>query len=395
MATNGERQMGVYLHFPWCLSKCPYCDFVSFAREPGEIDHAGYAELVLRELELRAEAFSGRRLASVFVGGGTPSLWQPAQLGRVLRRVAELATPVAEGVETTVECNPSSLDEAHARALVDQGVERLSIGVQGFDAERLAFLGRWHTPSEGSAAVRAALRAGVPRVSADLIYGVAGGRRETAAEAANEAGQVADLGVGHVSAYALTIESNTGFGARAREGALPIARDATLAESFEAVGEALAARGFERYEVSNYARGAGERSRHNLGYWRGDDYLGLGCAAYGTLSSADGDAQRYRNPPTFERYRMMVEAGELRPHEQETLDGETLLRERIMLGLRLREGVDIEAAAAELGVPAWPARRRRALEEMVANGKVQRDGGRVWLRGAGWLFADGLAAELF
>ncbi len=342
--------LGVYVHFPWCLRKCPYCDFASFETEA--IDHAGYAGAVIAELEARADAFAGRRLDSIFIGGGTPSLWAPRELGRVVQRVLSLACDTAAEVEITAECNPSSLDEDRARALRDQGVNRLSIGVQSLDAERLAFLGRLHDARGALEAVSAALAAGVPRVSADLIYGVASDARrmQRPDEAAAEARRVAELGIGHISAYALTIEPNTRFGERARRGSLPQVSDAIMAETFVAVGEALSALGLERYEVSNFAR-PGEASRHNLGYWRGHDYLGLGASAFGALSRPDNSALRYRNPPNPERYLARIAAGDLAPHESEALDPETRLRERIMLGLRLAEGLDLEAAAAALGVP--------------------------------------------
>ena len=181
--------IGVYVHFPFCLKKCPYCDFVSYARDRAAIDHEGYADAVLAELDRRAEVLRDRELVTVFFGGGTPSLWEPRALGRVLAGVRRAASRQADEVEVTVECNPSSLDEARARALIDVGVDRLSIGVQGLDAGRLAFLGRLHDPEGGLAAVEAAIRAGVPRVSADLIYGVAGGApaEQTARESADEA----------------------------------------------------------------------------------------------------------------------------------------------------------------------------------------------------------------
>src|SRR5262249_14881058 len=160
---------------PWCLAKCPYCDFVSYATERDDIDHAGYADAVVREAEARARAPFVRdlRISSIFFGGGTPSLWDPAELGRVLARLRALF-PIAEPVEITVECNPTSLDEDRARRLVDAGVNRLSIGTQSLRAEQLRFLGRLHDPAGARDAVRAAAVAGVPRISTDLIFGLPG-----------------------------------------------------------------------------------------------------------------------------------------------------------------------------------------------------------------------------
>src|SRR4051812_9571580 len=277
--------LGIYIHFPWCLAKCPYCDFVAYALAPQSIDHAGYADAVLAELGARLASVNppSRELGSVFFGGGTPSLWSPAELGRVLSGVLASFQASSE-VEVSVECDPSSLDEERARALIDVGVNRFSIGVQALEDERLRFLGRTHTAEQARASIRAVVRAGAPRISADLIYGVAGEPPEKARE---EALEVAGLGVGHVSAYSLTIEAGTQFGRLARRGRLPLAEEGMVADSFFAVDEGLSEAGFEHYEISNYAA-PHERSRHNLGYWQGHDYLGLGCGAFGALGTTDG-----------------------------------------------------------------------------------------------------------
>jgi oxygen-independent coproporphyrinogen-3 oxidase len=387
--------VGVYVHFPFCLKKCPYCDFVSFARARDEIDHRGYADAVIAELGRRRGALAGKRLATVFFGGGTPSLWEPAELGRVLRAVLAAADAKADEVEVTAECNPTSLDEDRARALVAEGVGRLSVGVQGLDATRLAFLGRLHDPEGGLAAVRAALRAGVPRVSADLIYGVATGpEAPSPADAAAEVRTVAATGVTHLSAYSLTIEPGTQFGELARRGRLPVAPDDAVADAFFAVEEALTALGFVHYEISNYAR-PGQEARHNLGYWRGADYLGLGCAAFGTLSTGAGAAVRYRNQIDPARYAAAARSGAEVEAEREALDPETRLRERLMLGLRLLEGVDLAQAEADLGVPFWTPARRRAADKLAARGRLAIEESRLRVPAAARVWTDGVAAELF
>jgi putative oxygen-independent coproporphyrinogen III oxidase len=392
------QSIGVYVHFPFCLKKCPYCDFVSFARAREQIDHRGYADAVLAELGRQRHVLEGRRLTTIFFGGGTPSLWDPEELGRVLHGILAAAGERADDVEVTAECNPTSLDEDRARAFKDQGVGRLSVGVQGLDAERLAFLGRLHDPDGGLAAVRAAIRAGVPRVSADLIYGVATGPEPRGTmspeDSAAEVRRVAETGVTHLSAYSLTIEPGTQFGELARRGRLPIAPDDAVADAFFAVEEALEALGFVHYEISNYAR-PGAEARHNLGYWRGVDYLGLGCAAFGTLSAAGGAAIRYRNMIDPARYVAAALAGVPVEAEREELDPETRLRERIMLGLRLLEGVDLDAAEAELGVSPWTPARRRAADRLVAKGRLEIEGSRLRVPRAARVWTDGVAVELF
>jgi oxygen-independent coproporphyrinogen-3 oxidase len=403
--------IGVYVHFPWCLKKCPYCDFVSFAADRDVLPHDRYADAVIAELERRAPALAGRSLETVFFGGGTPSLWSPQALGRVLTAILGAAESKATNVEVTVECNPTSLDEDKARALIDVGVNRVSIGVQGLDQERLRFLGRLHDAPGGLTAVRAALRAGVPRVSADIIYGVAtpapeagarflaGGptRQQSPEEAAAEARRVAETGVTHVSAYSLTIEPGTQFGELSRRNRLPLAEEDVVAEAFFAIEEALATAGLSHYEISNYAR-PGDEARHNLGYWRGHDYLGLGCAAFGTLSGAGqppGFALRYRNHIDPARYMRAALEGEPLTESEEALEPETRLRERIMLGLRLRDGFSMADAARTLGIDPLTPARRRAIDDLVQRGRLAIEGDRLVVPRRAWVLADGVAADLF
>lgn len=382
----------VYVHFPWCLEKCPYCDFVSYAKPREEIDHEGYADAVIAELAARAPRLAGElELASVFFGGGTPSLWEPRAVGRVL---AALRSTLGGGadLEVTAECNPSSLDEARARGLLDAGVTRLSIGVQSLDDRRLGFLGRLHDAAGARRALDGARAAGAARVSCDLIFGV---HDQSPDDARREAAALADTGLSHLSAYALTIEAGTRFGELARRGRLPLADDGRVMEAFVAIDEELGARGLAHYEISNYAR-PGEESRHNLGYWRGHAYLGLGCAAVGAAPYAEGWV-RTRNPLVPARYVAFATDGapDERLESRESLDAETRLRERIMLGLRLAEGLDLGRAAADVGAPAWPVARRRAAEKLARRGRLVVDGDHLSIPRAAWPFADGVAAELF
>ena len=389
--------LGVYVHFPWCLKKCPYCDFLSVAAERATLPHAAYADSVIAELERRVVTLGEVRLVSVFFGGGTPSLWEPAELGRVLARIRELLPNTADDLEITVECNPTSFDVERGRALQRVGVNRVSIGVQGLNAERLQFLGRLHDVESGLAAVRDALESGMPRVSADFIFGVSG---QTADAAAREAQIMSELGTTHLSAYALTIEPGTQFGALARKGKLPLLDESAVADSFQAVEQTLEGAGFEHYEVSNYAK-PGAHSRHNVGYWVGRSYLGLGCGAWGTL--LEGERRyRYRNTPAPERYlaaaSLFAEADLSRVSpliaNHEIISPETALSERIMLGLRLAAGLDLEQSAAELGTELWTPERARARDRLLAQGKLKLDGSRVSIPKSHWLLADGIIASL-
>lgn len=371
----------IYVHFPWCLAKCPYCDFVSYATDRSTIDHRGYADAVIREATLRAEP--GLRIDSIFFGGGTPSLWEPTELGRVLRRFFELFETGSD-VEVTVECNPTSLDRDRARALLDAGVNRLSIGTQSLRADQLKFLGRLHDAPGARNAVADALAAGAPRVSTDLIFGLPG---QTPEDAREQALALADSGISHLSCYQLTIEPGTQFGERKKRGLLPLAEDAAVADAFLAIDEALEARGFAHYEISNYAR-PGQEARHNVAYWRGDAYVGLGCGAYGFLRRGAGGV-RYRNPVLPDAY-VRGDAS-----SEEPLDAEALLRERIMLGLRMAAGLDLTAAGKDLGADPWTRERLRAVEKLVAKERLVREGDVLRIPRAAWLFTDDTAARLF
>ncbi len=376
----------IYLHFPYCLEKCPYCDFVSYKIERERIDHAAYADAILREADARAASMRGRVVASVFVGGGTPSLWEPRELGRVVGGLRE-RFDMTDDVEITVECNPTSLDGERARALADAGVNRLSIGVQSLRDDELKFLGRLHDAAGALAAVRAALASPIARVSADLIFGLAGQSPE---EATRQANALADLGLAHLSCYQLTIEPKTRFGELAKRGRLPLAEDGAVADSFLAIDEALSLRGFRHYEISNYAK-PGQEARHNLGYWRGEEYLGLGCGAFGFTRARDAGL-RWRNELLPDKY---VERAHDPTFEREELDAEAMLRERIMLGLRVEEGFDLGEAGDDLGVDAFTLERRRAIDALVARERLVATRTHLRIPRSAWLFADDTAARLF
>lgn len=374
------------MHFPWCLAKCPYCDFVSYAIDRPSVPHAAYASAVVRDLEARARELSGRTIGSVFFGGGTPSLWEPRELGRVLASITG-ALSCARDLEVTVECNPTSLDLARANALADVGVNRLSVGTQSLRPAALQYLGRLHDPQGALSALSDALASRVARVSTDLIFGLP---EQTPEDARDQALALADQGLSHLSCYQLTIEPGTRFGELAKRGRLPLADDGMVAEGFLAIDEALTARGFLHYEISNYAK-PGQEARHNLGYWRGEEYLGLGCAAYGFVRNERGGV-RYRNETAPDAY--LAHAGDPTVSREE-LDGAALLRERIMLGLRLAGGLDLADAGRDLGVDPLTRERQGEIERLVSRGRLAREGDVVSIPKRAWLFADDTAARLF
>ncbi len=377
-----------YIHFPWCAKKCPYCDFATRGVDPSAVPHEAYADALVREVEARAPELDGRRLVSVFFGGGTPSLFDPKALGRVLAAIRAAFASEAEDLEVTVECNPSSFDRAKAAALREVGVGRVSLGLQSLDDAQLRFLGRLHDARGALRALEDAV-AEMPRVSGDLMFGMP---EQTPEQLAESIERIVATGARHVSAYALTIEPGTRFGELHRRKLLPLATEDAYASMFEVAEATFEALGFEHYEVSNYAV-PGEESRHNAHYWRGGDYLGLGAAAVGCLASGPGGARRYRNHPDPARYMADPVPGACEESE-ERLGPEELLRESLMLGLRTREGIDLRHAEARAGRPLRVS-RERALDRRLATGDVAEEGTFLRVPKARWLQLDSIVTDLF
>ena len=263
--------MGLYVHWPYCARICPYCDF-NVVRDRGRADEAGrLLRAILADLEAQAALLGERRLVSIFFGGGTPSLMRPADVARVIAAARRL-WPGADDLEITLEANPTDAEAERFAGLAEAGVGRLSLGVQSLNDAELAFLGRNHDAAAARRAVRQAM-AHFPRVSVDLIYALP---NQTPSAWAAALAEVADFGVEHISPYQLTIEAGTAFDRAVRRGLFAPPTDDLAAELYETTQSALTAAGFEAYEVSNHARGLAARARHNLVYWRGEDYAGVG-----------------------------------------------------------------------------------------------------------------------
>ncbi len=372
---------GVYIHFPWCAVHCPYCDFAVSTERP--IPQARYAEAVLSELALRSPAFEGRALASIYLGGGTPSLWDPDQVGRVVTAVT--ARFRARPREVTLEANPeSATDPGRLRGYRDAGVNRLSVGVQSFDAGVLQKLGRRHGPEQAERALRAAGEV-FEDVAADLIYGA---RRSTAASAAADAARLAALPVTHVSAYALTLDpeimaEEVPFARMRRQGRLPLPEEEEVLSQARVIRAGLRRGGLRRYEISNFAK-PGREAVHNRLYWEGESYLGLGAGAVGALLGSGGGL-RWSNHRAPSAYLAAVEAGRAPSAEDEPLDAAALGRERLMLGLRLREGVALALV---------PEERRSELAALCARRLAVVGGGRLRLTSRGLDLHSAVAERL-
>lgn len=339
-------QFGVYIHFPYCLSKCPYCDFASRA-EPS-IPQERYTDAVLRELRSRAAQFEGREAASIYFGGGTPSLWDPPQVGRVLQAIRSLWT-VRPDAEVTLEANPGTTDEERFAAFRQRGVNRLSIGVQSFDAAQLVSLGRKHSGPDAVRAFRTARAAGFGNVSLDLIHG---GEGQTPQLAARDAAGAVALGPEHISCYALTLTGlaeEVPMAKAVRRGELTLPDEEEVCDMGDAVRAELAKGGYVRYEISNYAR-PGRESVHNTLYWQGGEYAAAGCGACG-FARQGGGALRYANDRSPERYMERVERTGTGEASVERVSPADHLRERLFTGLRLAAGIDLAALERDLDLP--------------------------------------------
>jgi oxygen-independent coproporphyrinogen-3 oxidase len=371
----------LYIHWPFCLAKCPYCDFNSHVRD--RVDHALWERALLADMAHEAEQAGGEMLTSIFFGGGTPSLMPPALVERLLVEAQRL-WGFAEGIEITLEGNPSSVEAANYAALASAGINRASLGLQALDDATLRFLGRLHDASEGIAALDVAQRH-FGRVSFDLIYARPG---HTPEQWEKELARALAFGTGHLSLYQLTIEPGTRFATLVRDKALTPLDDDAAADLFEVTRTMTSAAGLPAYEVSNHAR-PGEESRHNLVYWRYQDYCGIGPGAHGRRGGLA--TVRHRKPENWlaaiqRRGDGLAETRSLGIREQAS--------EAMLMGLRLAEGVDLAAKAARFGLREDELCDPAKLAFYAAQGLAWRHGARVGVTPQGMPLLDGLLGEL-
>lgn len=371
----------LYIHWPFCLAKCPYCDFNSHVRSG--IDHLLWERSLLADMRREAELTSDEALTSIFFGGGTPSLIPPALVARLLTE-AERLWGFAPGIEITLEANPSSVESANFAALASSGINRVSLGLQALDDAALRFLGRLHDADEGLTALDVAQRH-FERVTFDLIYARPG---HTAQAWEAELARALSFGTGHLSLYQLTIEPGTRFATLVREGKFIPLDDDAAGDLFTLTREMTASAGLPAYEISNHAR-PGEESRHNLTYWRYQDYCGIGPGAHGRRGGLA--TVRHRKP---ENWLAAVAAqgdgiSEARPlgrHEQAA--------EAMLMGLRLREGIDLAALAVRFGTGSEDLCDPIKAAFYAEQGLLRREGSRLIVTDAGMPLLDGLLGEL-
>ena len=371
----------IYVHWPFCLSKCPYCDFNSHVA--GKVEHAHWRQALLAELDHFRALAPARTVTSVFFGGGTPSLMEPGTAAAVIDAVRQ-GWPVASDLEITLEANPSSVEAGRFRALGEAGVNRLSLGVQSFDDASLEFLGRGHSAAEAKKAIATAADI-FPRFSFDLIYGLPG---QTAAGWRRQLAEALALAGSHLSCYQLAIEPGTPF----HRDKVPAADGDLGAELYDITQETLAAARLPAYEISNHAH-AGQECRHNLMIWRGADYLGIGPGAHGRLTRA-GEAQARYQVHAPERWLAAVEKAGHATAKTTRLSPQARAEELVMTGLRLSEGISRGRFLALTGQALESALDPAGFRRMTEGGFVEGDDDSIRATATGRLMLNEVLRQL-
>ena len=371
--------LALYVHWPFCVSKCPYCDFNSHVR--ASIDQDVWREALLTDLAHEAQLLPGRRLTSIFFGGGTPSLMEPSTVEAVIA-AARGHWRAADDIEVTLEANPNSVEAARFADLAAAGVNRLSLGLQSFDDDRLAFLGRAHSASEGLEALDIAQKH-FGRVSFDLIYALPGDDEQSWSRTLDRA---IGLGTSHLSLYQLTIEPGTRFAALHASGKLEPLDPDLAASLYELTESRTEEAGMPAYEISNHAR-VGHESRHNLTYWRYGDYAGVGPGAHGRRLGMR--TVRHRKPENFLSGIARNRHGIV---EEEALSATEAADEALVMGLRLSEGIDADALANRIGIGSlvdW-----QSVDRLVRSDHLTRSGPKIAATPKGRLVLDRLLGEI-
>jgi putative oxygen-independent coproporphyrinogen III oxidase len=373
--------LSLYIHLPWCVRKCPYCDFNSHA-SPDVIPEDRYVAALLRDLETELPDIWGRRIQSIFIGGGTPSLFSAAAMDQLLSGVRALL-PITADCEITLEANPGTVEQANFRGYRESGINRLSLGIQSFDDGALRRLGRIHSSDEAHRAIETAQQCGFDNFNLDLMFGLPG---HGVKEGINDLEQAIAHAPAHLSWYQLTLEPNTLFYNQPPE--LPASE--VIETLFDSGQEALAEAGFGQYEVSAYAR-AGRQCLHNLNYWEFGDYLGIGAGAHGKLTSpADFTIRRTSRHRQPEQYMQAAEAGQ--PVSNTLMvDEDQRIFEFMLNALRLKDGFDQALFEERTGLP-W-SEAADTISKLRGEGLLSCEGRHIKPSRRGWLFIDEMTAQ--
>ena len=378
----------LYIHIPYCISKCPYCDFNSHVVP--EIPENNYTEALLRELDYYGSSkdWQKRSVQSIFFGGGTPSIFQPTSIGKLLAWVAA-TFPIESDCEITLEANPGTVDRNNFFGYHDAGVNRISVGIQSFQPRLLKFLGRIHSADDAKQALDIVRDAGFENFSLDLIYA---NPDQTLAELESDLETAIGFHSPHLSAYNLTFEEGTPFHHELRSGRLHPLTDGEEIAMAELIEARLGAAGLQRYEISNYAR-PGLHSRHNLNYWRSGDYLGLGAGAHSYRRETTNGVYGYRwwNEKNPARYMSKIEATGNAVSEREETDLQKAAGEFMFSGLRLIDGISLDAFAARFGKS--PLELYPKIAGWVREGLMETDGDRLRLTRHGLLVANSIFVD--
>ena len=380
---QGTEPFSLYVHIPYCIKKCPYCDFN--VHVVSRIPEAAYSEALLAELEYYAGLgdWRGRSLKSIYFGGGTPSTFSPSGIARILERAAALF-PFERDVEITLEANPGREDSKHYSGYRSCGVNRVSLGAQSFQPHLLDFLGRLHTAEETCEALRIVRQAGFENFNLDLI---SASPRQSMTDLTADLEKALSFEPPHLSAYSLTIEEGTAFHREYLAGRLTTLPEETEVAMAELIEETLSRAGLERYEISNYAR-PGRRSRHNLNYWEGGDYLGLGAGAHSFKRENGAGGLRWHNERNPGRYMEKVQRSGKAVAGEEKLDLWRAAGEFMFSGLRMIEGISVENFRRRFEIS--PEEFCPRIHDFLEEGLMEKRDGRLRLTRRGLLVADAI-----
>ncbi len=381
-----QTPLGVYVHIPYCLTKCPYCDFNSYGTN-GNFPEDDYINALEREIENSRRIVEGREVSTVFFGGGTPSLFKSRSVGVVMEKLASIAS-FSPAAEITLEMNPRTADKEKLASLRRLGINRISVGIQSFSQRKLDFYGRFTTPDDCVRALVDVRDAGFRNYNLDLIYGSS---QETREEFENDIRTALSFSPTHISAYCLTIEPGTEFATLWRKGRLSLPDDSVLVGFMQSAREILEEEGYGNYEISNFAR-RGYECMHNLIYWNCHDYLGVGAGAHSHIRSGgeQGWGRRWSNIRNPELYMKRVTDDGSAVSASYDLSRTTALEDTLLMGLRLSGGVEIRDLKERFGCEPDDS----GLQYLQSDGFVLTDGGRLRLTAKGRIFTDELVARL-
>jgi oxygen-independent coproporphyrinogen-3 oxidase len=377
---------GIYIHIPYCVKKCPYCDFNSYG--VGRlIPETEYTETLLAELEIYSDSIARYPLTSIFFGGGTPSLFSSESIGRVIKKILGITSPL-KSLEVSIEVNPKTADLGKLLGFKEAGVNRLSLGVQSFSEKKLKYLGRINSPEDSIRVLEDAKKAGFENVNADLMYGCS---FETPDEWRSELDKIGEFNTMHVSAYCLTIEDGTEFSGLYSKGELMLPDEETLSDMISLTGDVLEGEGYKQYEISNFAK-PGFECRHNILYWRGDNYIGIGAGAHSHLDKCSNSewGVRWANAKNPSVYVKRIFEGERPVAFTELLDRQTALKDRVLMGLRLGEGLDLGKIEDRFSVNLMS----EGLDYLIGDEFIELSDNRLRLNKKGLLVSDSIIYKI-